>query len=209
LARLSGVPLTNIRNRRFEPDDPAKLVKGFERIGKVLDRLAFAKKPNDLDSIACAADDFNADLIIADYLQRIKLPGRYSSMRDQINALMDKLRPMAQAGVGIIAAAALTRGGKGKSAYNGKRLGLASFRESSELEYGADDCFLLYPTDSDADPADPVRLMTLNHAKSRDGETKNVELKFHRRFQRFESCPFKTTVTGSSSSVGAQGNGRW
>ena len=47
--------------------------------------------------------------------------------------------------------------------------------------------------EEDADPADPIRLMTLNHAKSRDGETKDVCLRFHRRFQKFEDAgPFVT-----------------
>jgi replicative DNA helicase len=204
LARLSGVPLTSIRKRRFEPDDPAKLAKGFERVRKVLGRLAFVEKPNDLDGIAGAVDDFAADLVVLDYVQRIRPPGRHASMRDQINALMDQLRPIAKAGIGIIAAAALTRSrdGKGRSSYEGKHLSLASFRESSELEYGADDAFLLYPTEPDADPNEPVRLVTLKHEKSRDGETKDVILKFHRRFQRFEDAGWSgVTVKGSAPSV--------
>ncbi len=99
-------------------------------------------------------------------------------MREKINALMSIMRQLADAGIGILAAAALTRSrdSKGRSSYDGKHLSLASFRESSELEYGCDDAFLLYPTEPDTDPDDPVRLMTLNHAKSRDGETKDVVL---------------------------------
>ena len=90
---------------------------------------------------------------------------------------------------------------KGRSSYDGKHLNLASFRESSELEYGADDAFLLYPTEPDADPNESVRLMTLSHAKSRYGETKDVILNFHRRFQKFESAgPFSPTAKGSSPS---------
>jgi replicative DNA helicase len=203
LSRLSGVPLTSIRKRRFEPDDPAKLAKGFERVHRVLDRIAFVEGPNDLDRVAAAADDVAADLIVLDYVQRIRPPGRHPSMRDQINALMDALRQMANAGVGIIAAAALTRSrdGKGRSSYDGKHLSLASFRESSELEYGADDAFLLYPMEPDADPNAPVRLVTLSHQKSRDGETRDATLKFHRRFQVFEPAdPCTMTAQGSSTS---------
>jgi replicative DNA helicase len=215
LARMSGVPLTSIRKRDFGPGDSAKLAKGFERIRRVLDRIAFVKGPHDLERVADAVDDTCADLIVLDYLQRIRPPGRHASMRDQINALMDKLREIANAGIGIIAAAALTRSrdGKGRSSYDGEHLSLASFRESSELEYGADEAFLLYPTESDADPNEPVRLVTLSHEKSRDGETKDVVLKFHRRFQAFKRAdPCITKAQGSSTSSSSIANrlkGTW
>ena len=89
-------------------------------------------------------------------------------------------------------------------------LSLASFRESSELEYGCDDAFLLYPTEADADPEEPVRLMTLNHAKSRDGETKDVVLKFHRRFQKFEDAGlWNRSAKGSSPSPAERVKGIW
>ena len=109
---------------------------------------------------------------------------------------MEIMRQMADAGSGIPAAATLTRSrdGKGRSSYEGKPLSLESFRESSELESGAKDAFLLYPTDDAADPDDPVRLMTLNHARSRDGETQDARLVFHRRFQEFEPPDTWTTI---------------
>jgi replicative DNA helicase len=210
LARLSGVELTKIRKRQFGPDDPAKLAKGFERIGRVLDRLAFVLRPNDLDRIAGAVDDFAADLIVLDYIQRIDPPGRFNSTREKINGLMSFMRTFANAGRGLVAASALTRSGKGKSSYAGKHLGLASFRESSELEYGADDCFLLYPSEEDADPADSVRLMTLDHAKSRDGETQDAVLKFHRPFQRFEGGGFSCLkVKPASTSPASSAKDSW
>jgi hypothetical protein len=49
---------------------------------------------------------------------------------------------------GLVAAAAIgrTKDSKGRSSYDGDGLNLASFRESSELEFGADDAFLLRTT---------------------------------------------------------------
>jgi replicative DNA helicase len=211
-ARLSGVPLTAIRRRQVVPDDVEKIGKALMRISPVVPRLGFVKAPFDLDRIADAADKHQADLIILDYLQRVNPPGRFASMRDKINASMSILRQLADAGVGILAAAALTRSrdGKGRSSYDGRDLSLASFRESSELEYGADDCFLLYPTEGDADPAEPVRLMTLNHAKSRDGETRDVILKFHRRFQAFEDVGWSNVpAKGSPPSPAARVKSAW
>ena len=75
-------------------------------------------------------------------------------MREKINALMSIVRQLADAGIGLLAAAALTRSrdSKGRSSYDGRHLSLASFRESSELEYGCDDAFLLYPTEDGSRP---------------------------------------------------------
>ena len=212
LARLSGVPLTTIRRRQVIPDDVKKIELAMTKISRVISRLAFVKAPYTLDRIADAADDHKADLIVLDYAQRIEPPGRFNGMREKINALMSIMRQLADAGIGILAAAALTRSrdSKGRSSYDGKYLSLASFRESSELEYGCDDAFLLYPTESDADPNEPVRLMTLNHAKSRDGETKDVVLKFHRRFQKFENAGlWSKTAAGSSPSPLDRVKGVW
>ena len=212
LSRLSGVPLTAIRRRQVVPDDYGKLNAGMMRIEQVVPRLGFVRAPYTLDRISEAADDHAADLIVLDYVQRIDPPGRFSGMREKINALMSVMRRLADAGIGILAAAALTRSrdGKGRSSYDGKHLSLASFRESSELEYGCDDAFLLYPTDDKADPDDPVRLMTLNHAKSRDGETTDAQLVFHRRFQAFKPAdPWTMTARGSSPSLPDRAKRTW
>jgi replicative DNA helicase len=209
LARFSGVPLTTIRHHQIGPDDIEPIGKAVVKISQVVPRLGFVKAPYDLDRIADAADNHAADLIVLDYVQRIDSPGRFNGMRERINGLMSFMRLMTDAGVGILAAAALTRSrdSKGRSSYHGKHLSLASFRESSELEYGADDCFLLYPTEENADPAEPVRLMTLNHAKSRDGETKNIVLKFHSRFQLFEDAgPWSMMAEAASASPASTGN---
>ena len=100
-----------------------------------------------------------------------------------MNALMSIIHQLADAGIGILAAAAIDtvprRQGK-VDLYDCKHLDPASFWELSKLESGCDDAFLLYPTEDHADPEEPVRLMTLNHARSRDSETKAVVLKFHR-----------------------------
>ena len=66
---------------------------------------------------------------------------------------MGSLRQFADAGVAIIVVAALARSkdAKGRSSYN-DGLSLASFRETSELEYGADDAFVLAPDDGEGLP---------------------------------------------------------
>jgi replicative DNA helicase len=189
LARLSGVPLTAIRRRQVVPDDAEKLGQAIMRISDVAPRLGFVRGPHTLDRIATAADLHTADLIVLDYLQRVDLPGKFNGLREKTNALMSVMRNLTDGGVGILAAAALTRSrdGKGRSSYDGKHLNLASFWESSELEYGADDVFLLCPIETSGEPGthDHVQRTMLRHAKSRDSETTDVKLEFHRRVQEF------------------------
>jgi replicative DNA helicase len=189
LARLSGISLNRILRRQIEPKDHLRLSAGFAQIGGLVDRIAFVQGPYDLERVAAVADDFGADLLVLDYLQRIELPGRHNGLREKMNALMSALRQLASADVGILAAAALTRSrdSAGRSSYDGKHLGIASFRESSELEYGCDDAFLLYPIGDgeETEQEGSTQPAMLVHLKSRDGEPKTISLKFHRRIQRF------------------------
>src|SRR5262249_37438401 len=93
----------------------------------------------------------------------------------------DYLRQFADAGLAILVVSAIsrTKDKKGRSTYAGEGLNLASFRESSELEFGADDAFILTADDGQGDA------VTLRHLKSRQGECRDVELTFHRKRQRF------------------------
>jgi hypothetical protein len=118
-------------------------------------------------------------------------------MRDKVNALMGELRRLADGGAAILVAAALTRSrdGKGRASYAGQHLSLASFRESSEVEYATDNAHLLFPTDEDE--RQPVRSMLLRQEKCRDGEPKDVALSFNRRIQKFELNPFLAAASPS------------
>jgi replicative DNA helicase len=199
LSRLSGIPLTAIWRHQVHPCDAGHLDGAAKVIRSIIDRLAFATDPHRLDAIAKAGADFGADLLSLDYLQRIAPSGKASGIRERINLLMTELRRLADKGnIGILATAAVSRSrdSKGKATYDGKHLSIASLRESSELEFGCDDCLILHPTD-DA-PNTPVRSMLLRHEKSRYGEPKDVALQFHRRFQRFAVDPWLSTVSPSA-----------
>ena len=112
---------------------------------------------------------------------------------------MSELRSLADGGAAILAAAALTRSrdSKGRSTYAGKHLSLASFRESSELEYGMRFGVPAVP-DRRGRGGEPVRSVTLAHEKNRDGETKDTALAFDRRVQKFEPDPFLTAASPSA-----------
>jgi replicative DNA helicase len=181
LARLSGVDLSEIRHRRLGPEHADRIDQALSTLEPLAERLAFVAPPFDLANVAATADAFGAGLLLLDYIQRIPPPGDHADNRGSVNATMDYLRRFADAGVAVVVVSAVgrTRDGKGRSSYSGDGLNLASFRESSELEFGCDDAFILTPDD------DQGEAVTLRHLKSRHGEAKDILLRFERRLQRF------------------------
>jgi replicative DNA helicase len=181
LARLSGIDLALIRRRRLAAAHADRIDQAMNTLEPLAERLAFVRPPFDLANVAASADAFDARLLLLDYIQRIPPPGDHGDKRGAVNATMDYLRQFADAGVAVVVVSAIgrTKDGKGRSSYAGDGLNLASFRESSELEFGADDAFILTP---DGDQGDAV---TLRHLKSRHGEARDIPLTFDGRLQRF------------------------
>jgi replicative DNA helicase len=181
LARLSGIDLTVIRHRRLDAEHADRIDQAMHTLEPLAERLAFVRPPFNLANVAATADAFEAQLLLLDYIQRIPPPGEHGDKRGAVNATMDYLRQFADAGTAVIVVSAIgrTKDSKGRSTYAGDGLNLASFRESSELEFGADDAFILTTDDDQGDA------VTLRHLKSRHGECRDIELAFHRRHQRF------------------------
>lgn len=181
LARLSGIDLTLIRHRRLTAEHAGRIDAAFTTLEPLAERLSFVRPPFDLANVAATADASGAGLLLLDYLQRIRPPGKIDDKRGAVDTLMDFLRQFADAGVAVLAVAAVgrTKDGKGRSSYDPNGLGLASFKESGELEYGADSAYLLAP---DANGGNAVTLRCL---KDRNGEPIDITLHFDRRRQRF------------------------
>ncbi len=179
LARLSGVDLSIIRHRRLTADHAGRIDQGFATLEQLAERLCFVRAPFDLANVAATADAFDAGLLLLDYIQRIPPPGEHGDKRGAVDATMSYLRQFADAGVAVMVISAVGRGrdSKGRSSYT-EGLSLASFRESSELEFGADDAFILVPEEDGAG-------VTLRHLKGRYGEPKDIDLDFNGRLQRF------------------------
>jgi replicative DNA helicase len=181
LARLSGVDLSTIRHRRLDAAHAERIDQALATLEPLAERLCFVRPPFDLANVAATADAFDANLLLLDYIQRIAPPGEHGDKRGSVNATMDFIRQFADAGTAVIVLSAIgrTKDSKGRSSYAGDGLNLASFRESSELEYGADDAFLLTPDDEDGES------VTLRHLKSRHGAPEDIRLDFCRPLQRF------------------------
>jgi replicative DNA helicase len=188
LARLSGIDLSVIRHRKLGEEHGDRMAKAFATLEPLCERLCFVRPPFDLANVAAAADAFGADLLLLDYLQRIKPPGDHNDKRGSVDALMDFLRQFADAGRAIIAVAAVgrTKDSRGRSSYDANGLGLASFKETGEIEYGADSAYLLCP---DRGGGDGVALRCL---KDRYGEPRDVALEFGRATQRFTVSKWTT-----------------
>jgi replicative DNA helicase len=181
LARLSGVDLSLIRHRHLAAQHAERIDQALCTLEPLAERLAFVRPPFDLANVAATFDAFEAQLLLLDYIQRIPPPGEHGDKRGAVNATMDYLRQFADADTAVLVLSAIgrTKDSKGRSSYAGDGLNLASFRESSELEFGADDAFILTPDDDQGDA------VTLRHLKSRYGECRDIELTFDRRHQRF------------------------
>lgn len=180
LSRLSGIDAERIRKRQLDASHGDRLDAGLHTLEAVADRLAFVRPPFDLGNVAAAADAHDAKLLVLDYAQRIRPPGDHGDRRGAVDALMSYLRQFADAGVAVLVVAAVGRqkDAKGRTSYAAEALSLASFRESSELEFGADDAFMLAPTDTPGE-------VLLKHLKARHGETRDLRLRFDGARQSF------------------------
>lgn len=189
LARLSGIDLTTIRYRRLDRTHGDRIDQAIHTLDAIADRIAFVRPPFDLANVAATADDFGADLIVLDYIQRIGSHGVQADQRSAVNATMSYLRQFADAGVAVLVVSAVgrTKDGGGRSSYDAKGLNLASFKESGELEYGADDAFLMTPDGfAGPDDTDPNgSKIRLGYLKARHGEARDIVLHFDRPRQRF------------------------
>lgn len=179
LARLSGIDLATLRARDLDETHAERLTLGCDALDAVADRLAFLTTPYSLENVAAAADDFGARLLVLDYAQRFTAPGDHADKRSGVNALMGYLREFTEAGIGclVLAAVGRTKDRQGRSSYDPDGLGLASFRESSELEFGCDSAYMLSRGPEWAD---------LRCLKNRHAEPVDLRLAFDGALQRFE-----------------------
>jgi replicative DNA helicase len=195
LARLSGIGAETIRYRRLDDSHADRLDLGMSTLEAIAERLCFVRPPFDLVNVAATADEFGGGLLLLDYIQRIPAPGQHGDRRSSVDATMNYLRQFADENVAVIVVAAVARqkDARGRSSYSGNDLNLASFRESSELEFGADDAYILVP----GDEAD--NMAVLRHLKARHTEPRDIRLRFDHSRQSF---------TAESPANDAHGNGQ-
>jgi replicative DNA helicase len=175
-ARIAGINLSRLRKRELRETEQEKLPVAVEQLQAIAPRLAFAEK-FDLRSIVFDANTHGAEIVCFDYLQRIQPRTPSDDQRMNLDSLMGDLRRIASEGACVVGVSAVARQ-KENTGSGYKELNLASFRGSSELEYGADKAFLLNPRADDR--------LFVDCVKDRHGEPTGFRLKFHRWCQRFE-----------------------
>jgi len=204
LSRLSGVPLNVIRNRQIDAEHADRIDAGLNMLAAFADRLAFVRPPFDLANVAATADAFaplsggGGTVIVLDYLQRIAPPGNAGDRRGSVDSLMNFIRQFADAGAAVVAVSAVGRqkDSKGRNGYSAEAMGLGSFRESSELEFGCDSAFIL------ATAEDEPNRRTLKHLKARHGELSDIELAFDGTTQTFTALSYEDhDPTGLSAAL--------
>ena len=183
LARVSGVSASAIQHRQFRGDleKEEKIKKGLAEIERIADKMDFLRPPFAMDNVVQVVKDTGADMIILDYIQRFAVSSNETAkdQRTQLTEVMGIARQIANEWQKAVIVVSAVGRGNGKEAYG--NIGLGSFRESSELEYGADDGYVLSP-----EKEGMAWNMMLKHVKARR-QRKDIPLWFNADYQRFHA----------------------
>src|SRR5262245_49506129 len=179
-SRLSAVPLTAIADRALTPDQLGRVRAAVAALEPVAGRLAFLHAPFALEHLAAAGTAFGANVLAVDYVQRFTVGDGSKDKREQLETAAAVLRRFCDAGAAVLVASAVARQ-KHKSGSTYRGLNLASFRGSSELEYGCDAAFLLVPEGSDG--------ILFQCEKNRYGAVADVPTSFDPTTQTFTPAP--------------------
>ena len=192
LSRLAGIAGETVRHRKFNKSHQDRLDAGIATIESIAGRIAFMQSPFSVGNVMATAIAHRADIVVVDYIQRFTTDGNEKETRLRLAKAMDDFRKMASLGFVVIALSAVGRSkdDKGRASYGG--LGLASFRESSELEFGSDDAMILAPV-----AVNKPGTIVLHHLKCRHGQPTDLHLRFDRKHQSFSIR--KATVLPSAS----------
>jgi replicative DNA helicase len=175
-SRLSAVPLTAIADRTLTADQLGRVRAAVASLEPVAGRLAFLHAPFALEHVAAAGTAFGANLLALDYIQRFTVGDGGKDKREQLETAATVLRRFCDAGAVVLVASAVARQkGKAGSTYAG--LNLASFRGSSELEFGCDGAYLFTPGDGGT--------ITLTCEKNRYGAVADIATIFDPTTQTF------------------------
>jgi replicative DNA helicase len=192
VSRLSSVPLTPLGNRMLTPVQLGRARVAVAGLATVAGRMAFMNPPYSLEHVAAVGAAFEANVMIVDYIQRFSVGGESKSERERLELAAPVLRSFCHAAAAVLVASGMTRQkGTLGSTYTG--LGLASFRGSSELEYGADSAYLFEP-----DKADGI---VLRGVKNRFGTVENIVTRFDGTFQTFSAVTSSMAAETSKRST--------
>jgi replicative DNA helicase len=201
LSRLAAVPLTAIADNTLTPDQLDRYRSAVAAVEPVVARLAFLHAPFAMEHVAAAGTAFGANVLMLDYIQRFAAGDGKGDKREQLETAAAVLRRFCDAGAAVLVASAVARQkGAGGSTYEG--LNLASFRGSSELEYGTDSAYLLVPTGGGR--------INFRCEKNRHGPVADIPTAFDPTIQTFTAAPsgldaFDTATPAATRASRAKG----
>ena len=186
VARVSAVPLTAIDDRTLTPEQMGRVRAAVDALAAVACRLAFLHAPFALEHLVVAGTKFDANVLILDYIQRFTVGDESKDKREQLETAATVLRGFCDAGAAVLVASAVSRQ-KGPTGSNYSGLNLASFRGSSELEYGCDSAYLFAPGDGFVpEKGGPV---TIECGKNRYRAPADIPTHFETTIQTFAPAP--------------------
>jgi replicative DNA helicase len=189
LAAEARVQLQRLRSGELTNSEFSRLVNAAGRLSEI--PLYIDDDPKQTTTIMRAKArrrkaENGLDLVIVDYLQRIKdHREKGMSKDDYVGEISLSLRTMArELKVPVVVVAALNRNAEGR-----ERPTLADLRESGHIEYEADTVILMSRTKEEG-------IINFDIAKQRNGPVKLVRLLFNKDFCLFEDEPIGHEVQG-------------
>jgi len=184
LARLSGLDADVIHRRSHGEDQEEVMALASATLEAVVDRLVFLDGRASMEEIRAAVEQHRPDLVVLDYLQRLAAAEGGNDIRGSVNRAMAMARGMADRGSAVCIVSALNRPVQQAGQAASPVPGLASFRESSEIEFGADNAYILREKPSKG-MGDGCKLLQLCHLKSRYGRPESIDVVFDPAGQTF------------------------
>ncbi len=178
LTRRSKVRGGKLRFANVTPDELNSVENAAQDIQPLLSRLEIVEPPYTLDTLCGLLTGGRKRLLVIDYLQ--KFAGA-EDPRVGVNNVMGTLRTLAMNDWGILALSSVTRVKKGEE------LSMSSFKESGEIEFNADACYLLKDK-GESGSDERVREVVLNAVKNRHGEMNDIDLIFDKPQMTFSSA---------------------
>lgn len=201
-AMLATIDLSAIQDRDKNRYAPEQLAVARSALRKKTGQLEFMKMPFSLEQVMRRAEDFQADIVFIDTLQKLKMDGYDGEVGDRVGRMMPMLRELAFQGRCVVAAAQISRDGVrhlqtriGSQTHDDRDLGV--FLHSSEVESASNDAFVLgYERNARVikhvgEEYTPIP-MWLQHVKGRTRMKANIPLLFDGRYQLFTLRPVET-----------------
>ena len=193
LSRLTGIDTRQFRRGKLALEDPINKPKILAALGQYAIETAPHTTIVEADEKTTAFEiemivqgvlkkaGATSCLLVVDYLQLVPLSENQgktaSNMMDKVTLSISALRRIARKlNVSVLAISSQNRAGY-------KKKNLSVFKESGNIEYGADTASVIVPSKTPG--TDEYRCLDLLVMKNRNGETARIGYKFYQKTARF------------------------